>query len=170
MGAAFIPLGTIFAGLSLGDTINFAVGLLVANVPEGLLPTITLALAVGVRLLARQGALVKRISAVETLGSTSVICTDKTGTLTLNRMRALRVWTAEGPRDLAPAPDDRGDRGTDDADLVARLAATAAACNNAGIGGAAPGEEVGDPTEVALLRMALDLGVPTDPRHTDRLL
>ncbi|MCZ4584318.1 hypothetical protein O4328_11585 [Rhodococcus opacus] len=80
MGLAFIPLGTLMAGLSLDDSVNFAIGLLVANVPEGLLPTITLALAVGVRTLARQGALVKRLSAVETLGSTSVICTDKTGT------------------------------------------------------------------------------------------
>lgn len=57
------------------------------------LPTITLALAVGVRALARRGALVKRLSAVETLGSTSVICTDKTGTLTRNRMRLRTVWT-----------------------------------------------------------------------------
>jgi len=80
MGLAFIPLGTLMAGLSLDDSVNFAIGLLVANVPEGLLPTITLALAVGVRTLARQGALVKRLSAVETLGSTSVICIDKTGT------------------------------------------------------------------------------------------
>ena len=65
----------------------FAVGLLVGNVPEGLLPVITLALAVGVRELVRKGAVVKRLSAVETLGSTDVICTDKTGTLTENRMR-----------------------------------------------------------------------------------
>ena len=71
------------------------IGLLVANVPEGLLPTITLALAVGVRDLARRGALVKRLSAVETLGSTSVICTDKTGTLTQNRMRV--TAPARGP-------------------------------------------------------------------------
>ncbi len=55
MGVAFIPLGTLMAGLSLGDAVNFAIGLLVANVPEGLLPTITLALAVGVRILARTG-------------------------------------------------------------------------------------------------------------------
>ena len=64
--------------------------------PEGLLPTITLALAVGVRELAGRGAVVKRLSAVETLGSTDVICTDKTGTLTENRMRPSRL----GP----PAP------------------------------------------------------------------
>ena len=67
-----------------------------ANVPEGLLPTITLALAVGVREMARRGALVKRLSAVETLGSTAVICTDKTGTLTENRMRVTTVWTPDG--------------------------------------------------------------------------
>jgi hypothetical protein len=68
VGALFLPLGLI-AGLSPLDATVFAVGLLVANVPEGLLPTITLALAVGVRVLARKGALVKRLSAVETLGS-----------------------------------------------------------------------------------------------------
>ena len=67
--------------------------------PEGLLPTITLALAVGVRELARRGALVKRLSAVETLGSTAVICTDKTGTLTENRMRAVLAWTPAGELD-----------------------------------------------------------------------
>ncbi|WP_171983374.1 HAD-IC family P-type ATPase [Arthrobacter sp. SRS-W-1-2016] len=57
MGIAFIPVGTLLGGLSLGDTLKFAIGLLVANVPEGLLPTITLALAVGVRVLARRGPL-----------------------------------------------------------------------------------------------------------------
>ena len=62
---------------------TFAIGLLVANVPEGLLPTITLSLAGGVRRMAARRALVKRLTAVEqTLGSTDVICTDKTGTLT----------------------------------------------------------------------------------------
>ena len=94
-GMAFLPIG-LAAGLSVAAAASFAIGLLVANVPEGLLPTITLALAVGVREMARRGALVKRLSAVETLGSTSVICTDKTGTLTENRMRVTTVWTPDG--------------------------------------------------------------------------
>jgi P-type E1-E2 ATPase len=90
-GGARAPVAMLGAGLSLQDAVVFAVGLLVGNVPEGLLPVITLALAMGVRGLVRQGAVVKRLSAVETLGSTSVICTDKTGTLTENRMRAMSV-------------------------------------------------------------------------------
>jgi len=103
-GLAFVPIGVVFAGLSLSGAVTFAIGLLVANVPEGLLPTITLALAVGVRELARSGALVKRLSAVETLGSTGVICTDKTGTLTRNRMSAVLSWSpALGERPLETA-------------------------------------------------------------------
>ena len=126
MGVAFIPLGTLMAGLSLGDAVNFAIGLLVANVPEGLLPTITLALAVGVRILARRGVLVKRISAVETLGSTSVICTDKTGTLTLNRMRVTRGWTSEQILDFSASLPD-----IEPGSAANRMARAVVACNNA---------------------------------------
>ncbi len=90
VGLAFLPLGWL-AGLSWSAAFVFAIGLLVANVPEGLLPTITLALAAGVRSMAKEGALVKRLSAVETLGSTTVICTDKTGTLTRNAMHVEEV-------------------------------------------------------------------------------
>ena len=96
MAIAFVPVAIIGAGLSLKNSVVFAVGLLAGNVPEGLLPVITLALAVAVRLLARQGALVKRLSAVETLGCTDVICTDKTGTLTENRMQPVEAWTPAG--------------------------------------------------------------------------
>ena len=110
-GAAFVPLGTFAAGLSFSDAVVFAVGLLVGNVPEGLLPVITLALAVGVRDLVRRGAVVKRLSAVETLGSTSVICTDKTGTLTENRIRATAVWTAQQTIDLEDAETGAHDGG-----------------------------------------------------------
>lgn len=103
VGLMFLPLGTL-AGLSLPDAAVFSIGLLVANVPEGLLPTITLALAVGVSELARDGGLVKRLSALETLGSTDVICTDKTGTLTQNRMRAHSVWSGSGR--TSPDPEE----------------------------------------------------------------
>lgn len=72
MGMVFLPVGML-AGLSWKAATIFAIGLLIANVPEGLLPTITLALAGGVRRLARHGAVVKRLSSVETLGSTSTI-------------------------------------------------------------------------------------------------
>ena len=166
-GLAFIPLGTLVAGLSVADTLSFAIGLLVANVPEGLLPTITLALAMGVRMLARQGALVKRISAVETLGSTQVICTDKTGTLTLNRMRAARVWAGGEVLDLeggssGPSPGPPPER-----PAAARLARSAAACSNASIAGT---DETGDPTELALLHLATTLGVDLPSGHPDRVV
>src|SRR5665811_1570797 len=146
MGVAFIPLGTLMAGLSMGDAVNFAIGLLVANVPEGLLPTITLALAVGVRVLARKGVLVKRISAVETLGSTSVLCTDKTGTLTLNRMRVVRVWTATGELSSPVVASDADP-------AVARLASGAMVCTNAVWEPDGDGEHSGDPTELAFLHL-----------------
>jgi calcium-translocating P-type ATPase len=143
VGAAFLPLG-LLAGLPFRDAVVFAVGLLVANVPEGLLPTITLALAVGVRALAKQGALVKRLSAVETLGSTSVICTDKTGTLTENRMRVVESWGEEHA-----------------------LAAVAASCNTAEVDGEGA-RLAGDPTESALLAFAQAQGLDVDPSARQR--
>ncbi len=100
MAVAFVPVAIFGAGLSFKNSVVFAVGLLAGNVPEGLLPVITLALAVAVRALARRGALVKRLIAVETLGSTDVICTDKTGTLTENRMSPVAAWTLTGAVDL----------------------------------------------------------------------
>lgn len=164
MGAAFIPVGMVLAGLSFGDTLDFAIGLLVANVPEGLLPTITLALAVGVRILARRGALVKRISAVETLGCTSVICTDKTGTLTMNRMQVINFWNSDGQHDLLarrpPAAPDSA---------AGRFAVAAVACSNARLPDRAGEEETGDPTELALLHLAADLGANPDRSGVERL-
>ena len=163
MGVAFVPLATFGAGLPFGDAVVFAVGLLVGNVPEGLLPVITLALAVGVRDLARRGAVVKRLSAVETLGSADVICTDKTGTLTENRMRITAVWTA--PLTLQLDGDDG--RAPEQDATVRALAAAMAACNNAepAVDG---GEPIGDPTELAMLGAAARLGVATDTAQRTR--
>ena len=103
MAAAFLPAATLGAGLSFPQAIVFAVGLIAGNVPEGLLPVITLSLAIGVREMVRRGAVVKRLSSVETLGSTDVICTDKTGTLTQNRMHVASLWAG----DSQPRPGPR---------------------------------------------------------------
>jgi calcium-translocating P-type ATPase len=155
-GAVFLPIG-VLAGLGWAAAITFSIGLIVANVPEGLLPIITLALAAGVRELAKAGAVVKRLSAVETLGSTTVICTDKTGTLTENRMRVTRLWLADGDRDATRAGGDARARD---------LAVAAATCTTGHQAGDGPPAAGGDPTELALLRLAESLGVPV--RAVDR--
>ncbi len=166
LALAFIPLATFGIGLSLVNSVVFAAGLLAGMVPEGLLPVITLALAVAVRALAARGALVKRLSAVETLGSTDVICTDKTGTITENRMRPTHVWTAAGSLELdATAVQPPGGRLDPVLATVGRIAAT---CNNARV---EPGEEPsGDPTEIAVLLAARELGaaLKATEREADR--
>ena len=150
---AFMPLALFAAGLSVADSVVFTVGLLVGNVPEGLLPVITLALAVGVRDLVRRGAVMKRLSAVETLGSTDVICTDKTGTLTENRMRVTALWSVAGSLalDSGPPPEKVPE-------VLDWLAQSMADCNNARIENGSSG----DPTEVAMLEASAALGVTID--------
>jgi calcium-translocating P-type ATPase len=163
-GLVFFAVGTAVAGLSLSDSVTFAIGLLVANVPEGLLPTITLALAVGVRRMARRRALVKRLTAVETLGSTDVICTDKTGTLTEGRMSVAALW-AEG-EELRPGerPAPRAGR-----EPFSALLRTALRCNNAAARREADGwRRSGDPGESALLVAAAELGEDVEAALADR--
>ncbi len=92
IGAVFLAAATLLAGLELRVGFVFAMGMIVAFVPEGLLPTVTLSLAMGVQRMSRRNALVKTLSSVETLGSTTVICTDKTGTLTRNEMTVTDLW------------------------------------------------------------------------------
>jgi Ca2+-transporting ATPase len=92
LGVLFLAAGIKFAKLSITASALFAVGIILGNVPEGLLPTVTLALAVAVQRMAKKHVLIKKLSSVETLGSTDVICTDKTGTLTTNQISVLKVW------------------------------------------------------------------------------
>jgi calcium-translocating P-type ATPase len=167
-GLAFLPIGWLLAGLPLEDAFTFAVGLIVANVPEGLLPTLTLALAVAVADLARRGALVKRLSAVETLGSTNVICTDKTGTLTENRMRAVRVWTPLVELDLEDGDDVGEAVATNPA--LGLLGRTVAASSTAELAPDAAGTSRGEATEIGLLEAARALATDVDAtrREHDR--
>jgi calcium-translocating P-type ATPase len=161
MAIAFVPVAIFGAGLSLHNSVVFAVGLLAGNVPEGLLPVITLALAVAVGLLARRGALVKRLSSVETLGCTDVICTDKTGTLTENRMRPVEAWTPG--RAVRLDDEDSMRPGTPG---LSELGRAAGSCNNARL--TPHGQATGDPTEVALLFAARSLGADIDADHREQ--
>lgn len=98
IAALATALGILFfmfsraVGMGLWDGLIFAIGIIVANVPEGLLPTITLALSMATQRMAKRNALVRHLPAVETLGAATVICTDKTGTLTLNQMKVKELY------------------------------------------------------------------------------
>ncbi len=91
MGVFFFFMGVMLKYPFITNII-FAIGIIVANVPEGLLATVTVALALTAKKLYHKKVLVKNIEAVETLGSTSCICSDKTGTLTKNKMTATHIW------------------------------------------------------------------------------
>jgi len=91
LGVVFFAIGTLL-GFPLWSNLLFAIGIIVANVPEGLLPTVTLALAMASQRMAHRNALVRHLPAVETLGAATVICSDKTGTLTQNRMTVQRLF------------------------------------------------------------------------------
>ena len=121
------------------ESLIYSVGILVSFVPEGLLPQVTLTLALNVQRMARRQALVRRLSAVESLGSVGVICTDKTGTLTQNRMAVATTWSPAG------------------SDHSALLLLSASLCSNARLQTTDRGQwqANGDPTEAALLIAAV---------------
>ena len=147
IGAATLGLATIFTETSFVAALTFATGVIVALVPEGLLPTLSVALAIGAGRMAERGAAVRRLSAVEIIGSATVICTDKTGTLTENALSVLGVLSV------------RGAEGERDGLLAAVL------CNDAR---PAPDGLSGDPIDVALAMWARDNGmdlVTTQAKH-----
>ena len=96
VGVVFFAL-MLALGVPAEDGFIFGIGVTVALVPEGLLPTVTLSLAIGAQRMAGQNALVRRLESVETLGATTFICTDKTGTLTENQMNVVTIWTPQVP-------------------------------------------------------------------------
>jgi len=170
-GVVFFILGYFVIGMPLVAVFLFAVGVLVANVPEGMLPTLTLSLAIATQRMAERNALVKKLSSVETLGSTTVICTDKTGTLTQNEMTVRRLWAGGIPMEATGVgydPDGQvvGPDGPVTATNCPPLRAllhAAVLVNNARL--LKPSEEqahwsmLGDPTEGSLLVVALKAGI-----------
>jgi calcium-translocating P-type ATPase len=163
LALSFIPVATLAAHLTLINSLVFAAGLLAGMVPEGLLPVITLALAVAVRELAGRGALVKRLSAVETLGSTDVICTDKTGTLTENRMIPVAAWVPLQRIDLEGSTSPA--LGSVVPSSLQALGRVAASCNNALLND--EGDPAGDPTEIAILMAARTFGADINREHRE---
>lgn len=144
LGAVFFLLGQ-WVGLGFWNSFLFGIGIIVANVPEGLLPTVTLALAMGGQRMAARQALIRNLPSVETLGSATVICTDKTGTLTQNRMEARVVTWAGGEIRLGAAP----------VALPYALRAVASLCQTLQMGEVGGRKVlVGDPLEEALQQMA----------------
>jgi sodium/potassium-transporting ATPase subunit alpha len=143
---------SLFLGKPFISSLIFAIGIIVANVPEGLLPTVTLALTMASRRMAQKNALIKNLEAVETLGSTTIICTDKTGTITQNRMKVATLVL--GDKEWSAYQS-----GLTHAKGLNEVWATIALCNNARLSGKS---YLGDPTEGALLVFAQKLNLLDD--------
>ncbi|ROO88606.1 cation-transporting ATPase F [Actinocorallia herbida] len=168
----------VLRGQEIAQMVTTAVALAVGAIPEGLPAIVTVTLAFGVSRMAARGAIVRRLPAVETLGGTTVICTDKTGTLTRNAMTVVTASAGGVPYALSgggydPAGEvrDAADRPVDAGALpaLAELFTAGAACNDAGLAPDADGvwRIIGDPTEGALLVSAAKAGVPEPPERVD---
>lgn len=167
-----VNLVGFFQGIPFSDILMVGISQVVSMIPEGLPVAMTIALAVGVQRMARRKAVVRRLAAVETLGSTTVICSDKTGTLTKNEMTATAIYLPGGPdimvtgtgyepigkllvdgRQTEPANNER----------LRELLEAVVLCNDAQLQGPEDAEPrwrpIGDPTEVALLTLAIKGGV-----------
>ncbi len=180
VATAVVLFGLILAfglwrGIPFDSIFMVAISQMVSMVPEGLPVAMTIALAVGMQRMARRGAIVRRLAAVETLGSTSVICSDKTGTLTKNEMTVVALCLADGRRvevagaGYAPEGGLRSDGAVVDADALPalrELLEAGALCNDARLvppdAADARWRALGDPTEAALLTVAMKAGIDPD--------
>jgi sodium/potassium-transporting ATPase subunit alpha len=143
LGLTFFIVG-LFLGGGLMSSMIFAIGIVVANVPEGLLPTVTLCLGMASKRMVKRKALIKKLESVETLGSTTVICTDKTGTITENRMSVGTAFINMEERGVL-------EEGVEKVPGFPVLLKISALCNNARVDGKKMLH--GDPTEIALLKL-----------------
>jgi magnesium-transporting ATPase (P-type) len=181
MGFVFLFVGLVFAKMTFLASVMVAIGIILANVPQGLMPTLTLALSMAVIRMAKRHTLIKKLSSVETLGCTNVICTDKTGTLTTNEMSVKRIWlndkvievTGSGYEPVGSflfagnvtAPQDFKDDGLE------LLMSTGTLCSTAKL--VPPSTEqnywsiIGDPTEGALLVLAKKAGFDYERQRAD---
>ncbi|HYN29913.1 MAG TPA: cation-transporting P-type ATPase [Dermatophilaceae bacterium] len=180
VAATAVVVGVVFFGVSVAlgrsgaESFLLAIGVTVALVPEGLLPTVTLSLSRAAQRMAERQALVRRLESVETLGSTTYICTDKTGTLTRNEMAVVQVWTPAGTvlvhgHGYEPEAAVNGSpvavaAAELAADSAARCARDAHVRPNAG-----SWEPVGEPMDAAIVVLAGRLGVGEPPPLLSRL-
>ncbi len=178
IGIVFLAICTVvfllglLNGMKLIDIALTSISLAVAAVPEGLLASITIALSLGVNKMAKHNAIVRKLTAVEGLGSVTTICTDKTGTLTVNEMTVKKVWnygkeyvfTGEGYKGEGKVLFKNKEVKRIDKDLSLTLEA-GSYCNDSFI----TGQPVGDPTELALLVSAKKAGIPDHRSDFKRL-
>lgn len=181
MGCIFFSVGLVFTKMTLIASAMFAIGIIIANVPQGLMPTLTLALAMAVQRMVKRHALIKKLSSVETLGCTNVICTDKTGTLTTNEMSVRKIWINDKTIEVAGSGyEPKGSFSFEGSvfsgdilknDNLNLLMRAAVLCNTAKLIPPSPDKNywniIGDPTEAALLTLAQKAGFNSEKELKD---